>query len=225
MAQNERTERAALPPYLPYKTFANFLEGLHVGVPAQIDRSVMCSLSGTMQSWLLGALRYLGLTTDDNVPTERLQKLVKAKGPERQAILAEIAESSYGSVFKNGVNLQTATPRQLDDAFASIGAQGTTIKKCVGFFIALAKDAGLPLSHFLQRATRRQRASGPRPRRQSSPGSSVTNANGGSAEQTAGMSKTPYEVLFDILDPNEMSEDEQNAVWTLIRYLKKQTGA
>ena len=218
MAQKKQTERVALPPYLSYKTFTNFLDGLQVGIPAQIDRSLMPSLSETMQSWLLATLRYLELTTGDNAPTERLRKLVNATGPDRQALLAEIAKSSYPFVFKNGADLQTATPRQLNDAFSNVGAQGATVKKCSRFLIALVKDAGLPPSHFLERATRRQRISGPRPWPQ--PPLSAMSVEKGSGEQR--VTRTPCEVLIEILEPNVMNEDEQNAVWTLIRYLKKQ---
>ena len=48
------TERV-LPPYLSYKTFETFIEGLKVGMPGRIDRSVMKTLSGANQSWLMGA--------------------------------------------------------------------------------------------------------------------------------------------------------------------------
>jgi hypothetical protein len=34
------------------------------------------------------------------------------------------------------------------------------------------------------------------------------------------INKTPYQVLIEILSP-DMQEDEQQAIWTLIRYLKK----
>ncbi|MGH9894989.1 MAG: hypothetical protein ACREA0_24015, partial [bacterium] len=33
--------------------------------------------------------------------------------------------------------------------------------------------------------------------------------------------KTPMQTLIDILDPEAMSKEEQEAVWVLIRYLKK----
>ena len=35
-------------------------------------------------------------------------------------------------------------------------------------------------------------------------------------------SKTPAELLLEILDPEAMSDEEQSAVWTLLKYLKKQ---
>jgi hypothetical protein len=35
---------------------------------------------------------------------------------------------------------------------------------------------------------------------------------------------TPFQVLYEMLDLEEMGEEEQSAVWTLLRYLKKGSG-
>ncbi len=153
-----------LPPYLSYKTFATFIEGLKVGMPARIDRSVMKTLSGANQSWLMGALRYLKLISDDGIPTDRLRQLANSEGADRQKRLQEVARSAYAFLFRDGFHLQTVTPRQLDEAFGNAGPRGDTIRRCVTFFVALAKDAGLPLSPHIQKATRASRAT-PRRRR------------------------------------------------------------
>ena len=43
------------PPYLAFRTFRHFLDGLRAsGIPGRIDRSVMSSLSGGAQSALIG---------------------------------------------------------------------------------------------------------------------------------------------------------------------------
>lgn len=136
----------ALPPYLSYRTFATFVEGLKVGLPARIDRSVMKTLSGANQSWLMGALRYLKLIADDGIPTDRLRRLVNSEGTDRQKQLQEVAKGAYGFLFRDSFHLQTATPRQLDEAFTKAGPSGDTVRRCVTFFVALAKEAGLPAS-------------------------------------------------------------------------------
>ena len=33
------------------------------------------------------------------------------------------------------------------------------------------------------------------------------------------------QMLFELLDPNAMSDDEQQAVWTLLQFVKKQEGS
>ena len=148
----------ALPPYLSYKTFATFIDGLKVGMPARIDRSVMKTLSGANQSWLMGALKYLKLIGDEGVPTERLRRLVNSEGDERQQRLQEVARAAYDFLFRDGFHLQTVTPRQLDEAFGKAGPTGDTIRRCVTFFIGLAKDAGLPLSPHIEKTSRASRA-------------------------------------------------------------------
>ena len=158
MAQTESVADKKLPPYLPYRTFANFIEGLRVGIPARIDRSVMQSLSGANQSWLLGALRYLNLINDSNAPTDGLRRLVEAEGADRKARLQEIARSAYPALFREGFHLQTATPKQLDEVFGSMGPQGDTVRRCVTFFVALAKDAELAVSPHIRKSTRATRA-------------------------------------------------------------------
>lgn len=162
----------ALPPYLSYRTFSTFVDGLKVGIPARIDRSVMKTLSGANQSWLMGALRYLKLISDDGVPTDRLRQLVGSEGADHQKRLQEVAKAAYAFLFREGFHLQTATPRQLDEAFAKAGPTGDTVRRCVTFFVALAKDGGLPLSPHIEKTNRASRA--PRRRR----------ANGGPAGET-----------------------------------------
>jgi hypothetical protein len=162
-----------LPPYLSYKTFAAFVEGLKVGIPARIDRSVMKTLSGANQSWLMGALRYLKLATDEGVPTDRLRQLVDSEGADRQKRLQEVAKSAYGFLFREGFHLQTATPRQLDEAFAKAGPTGDTVRRCVTFFVAMAKDAGLQLSPHIEKTSRASRVTTRRRRTNGAGGTGV----------------------------------------------------
>jgi hypothetical protein len=45
---------------------------------------------------------------------------------------------------------------------------------------------------------------------------------GGQSAQQEQTAQIPQDVLFSILDPDTMNETEQQAVWTLLLYLKKQ---
>ena len=79
MQEEKSAEGRSLPPYVPYKTFKNFLEGLRIAMPARIDRSIMGSLSGAIQSQLINALKYLKLIGPTDTPTDRLTRLVNSE--------------------------------------------------------------------------------------------------------------------------------------------------
>src|SRR5579859_7213234 len=93
-------EEKAVPPYVPYKTFKNFIDGLRVATPSRIDRSVMGSLSGATQSQLLAALKYLGFVTPNGSLTEKLIVLLNASEGQAQAhALQGVLITSYPFLF------------------------------------------------------------------------------------------------------------------------------
>jgi len=173
MAEND-TERKILPPYLAYRTFSTFTNGLRVAIPGRIDRSLMGTMSGTAQGQLIAALRYLDLVTAHGSPTEKLTRFVNSEGPERQKILKDILTSAYTFLFQGGFDLQRATARQLEEEFSKVGASGETVRKCIAFFTAAAKDADLPLSPYV-RGKRGARGAGGRNRRMAS-GAAIQNS-------------------------------------------------
>jgi len=162
-------EKRAVPPYLPFKTFRTFIEGLAAtGIPGRIERGVLPSYSGGMVSALLVTLRFFRLADDDGKPGPRLERLVSAEGDDRKKVLREYLQDSYTFIFNDSVNLSNATQTQVREAFEVV-ASGDTVRKCVAFFVAAAQDAGLTLSRFLKvpRARngaprKRQRAVAPR---------------------------------------------------------------
>jgi hypothetical protein len=150
----------AVPPYLSYKTFNTFIEGLKVGIPTRIDRTVLSSMSGAVQAQLMAALRYLGLVTQHSVTQEKLAQLVNSEGPERQRVLTELFRGAYPFIFE-GFDLQRATTGEIEEAFRKVGASGETIRKCVAFFLAGAKAAGIPVSPHIK-TSRVSRTASPR---------------------------------------------------------------
>jgi hypothetical protein len=169
-----------VPPYVPYRSFRNFIESLKQGIPARIDRSVMASMSGALQSQLTACLRYLELITSASHPTPVLPRLVNSEGPEHAKVLRDIITKSYPFLFTH-FDIKTATPRMLEEQFANAGASGGTIDKCVNFFLAAAKEAGVELSPHLK--SNRQRIQR-RPRGPRDP--SVPIANGSDVDESAG---------------------------------------
>lgn len=158
MKEKEAGKRL-VPPYLPYKTLRNFLDNMKVAIPTRIDRSLMKSMSGGLQSQLISALGYLNLITSDNKPTEKLTRLVNSEGPERQRALKEILTSSYTFLFKEGFDLQRTTLQELQDYFTQAGVTGDTLRKCMAFFMKASKDAGLTLSPHIKKTPGRPRGS------------------------------------------------------------------
>jgi hypothetical protein len=130
---------------------------MKVAIPTRIDRSLMKSMAGTLQSQLISALAYLNLLTPDNKPTEKLARLINSEGPERQRVLKEILTSSYTFLFKEGFDLQRTTLQELQDYFTQAGVTGDTLRKCVAFFMKASKDAGLILSPHIKKTLGRPR--------------------------------------------------------------------
>ncbi|MYH27289.1 MAG: hypothetical protein F4137_00175 [Acidobacteria bacterium] len=221
MATQAQTERRKqVPPYLPYKTFSNTLAGWLVALPGRIDRSVLNSYSGAMQSWVLAALRYFSLIDADGHPTERLQQLVSAEGEARQKLLKVLVDEGYPFLIGPGFDLSKGTAAQLDEKFRGAGANGDTVRRCVAFFMGLAKDAGIPLSPYLKPTRRKltngRKAQSRKPREQDKPEIPPTRT-----PPQGGTERPDYQVLYDLLDPADMDEAEQQAVWTLLRFLKR----
>jgi hypothetical protein len=166
-----------VPPYAPYRSFRNFIDGLKQGIPSRIDRSVMPSMSGALQSQLTATLRYLELITPSGVPTPALAVLVNSEGAERSKVLRQLLHSAYPFIFdKDKFDLMGATPRMLEEQFAHAGASGGTVYKCINFFLAAAREAQFEISPHLK-SGRGVRSS--RTRQRSARNSSDSSINGG----------------------------------------------
>ena len=88
---NDKDPKAKTPPYVPYKTFYNFINGLHEnGIPSQIDRSIMGGMSGSAQSAIIGTLEFLRLVTETGEPTKELTQIIEYKEDNRGQISRKI---------------------------------------------------------------------------------------------------------------------------------------
>ena len=148
--------RKHLPPYVSYRTFHNFVERLQQRMPSRIDRSYWGELlSGSTGTQLMAALRFLNLIDANGKPTERLKPLVSARGEARTQLLQEITFDAFAFVCKSSLDLESATYSQLQEVFHNTFQLTDDVsRKCVKFFIAMAKDAGMNLSPFITRRTR-----------------------------------------------------------------------
>ncbi len=152
---NDKSRKRS-PPYVSYRTFLNFIDGLQQQVPSRIDRSYWGSmLSGSTGTQLMSALRFLGLMDAGGKPTERLKPLVSAKGDQRRELLKEVAYEAFGFVLQDPFDPQNATYAQLREVFHDTFPLTDDVnRKCIKFFIALASDVGIPLSSFITKRSR-----------------------------------------------------------------------
>jgi Family of unknown function (DUF5343) len=226
MVMLERARSSGTPPYTSYRTFKTFIEDLHEhGVPSRIDRSVLTRFSGVVGTQLMHALRFLGLIEDDGRPTERLKGLVKAHGTANWSErFLELLRHEYAPMF--AIDLETATPSHFGEAFRkAFPAADAVVQKCVTFFLYAANDAGVKISG---RVLKGRKPRSPTPRRKpakpafahppikefeaapSPPQARLPPLEGGK----------PSEMLLTHLDLNEMGDEQQAAIWTLLKYFK-----
>jgi hypothetical protein len=220
----ERARSTGTPPYTSYRTFKTFIEDLHEhGVPSRIDRSVLTRFSGVVGSQLMHALRFLGLIEDDGRPTHRLKALMKARAaghwPET---FLELLRQEYAPMF--AIDLETATPSHFNEAFRkAFPAADAVVQKCVTFFLYAANDAGVKISGRVLKG-RKPRSLTPRrkPARPAFALPLVAEFEAAPREPAAARveGRTPSELLLMHLDPNAMDDEQQAAVWSLLKYFK-----
>jgi hypothetical protein len=219
---SEQAKSRTTPPYTSYRTFKTFLHDLHEeGVPSRIDRSVLTRFSGVVGTQLMHALRFLGLIADQGQPTERLIGLASAHGaPDWSGKLLELLRREYAPMF--AIDLETATPSHFNEAFRkAFPAADAVVQKCVTFFLYAASDAGVKIGPRVLKGRK------PRflpPRKKAGPRAQAADIGGGaSPRQPDGFrveGRRMSELLLVHLDQNEMNEEQQNAVWTLLKYFK-----
>ena len=122
------------------------------------------------------------------------------------------------------IDLDTATPSHFNEAFRkAFPAADAVVQKCVTFFLYAANDAGVKISGRVMKG-RKPRSLTPR-RRHASPLAPTHQEFEAETSQpqpaTARIeAKKPSELLLMHLDPNDMDDEQQAAVWTLLKYFK-----
>jgi hypothetical protein len=217
------------PPYPPYALFIRVITELaEIGIPRKIRTSTFPELPDGARSSLLGALQYLGLIEEDGIPTPRLPEFAKAGELDRPKVWKPIIRAAYSFVFNDDrFELSQATAEDLAERFRNEHVSGGTLNKAVAFFIALTTDAGIPISPSLMRRKHPASRIAVGPRRPPAPEGSDRRTTNSAPEAAPGdpaaiKEKSLADILYDLLDPNRMSDEEQKAVLTLLLYLKKQ---
>jgi hypothetical protein len=237
MIEDQKAEhRRPAPPYVSYASFKNMIGGFkeHV-LPGRIDRSVLANFSGIVGGQLLTALRFLGLIDPGNHPQDSLRELVSAANTAKWATeLKRVLHAAYTPLYE--LDLKAASPSQFSEKFIkTYPGEGSTSRKSMTFFLTAAKDAQIEVSPYIMQ--NKKPRSGPTKKRapKNGDGKPTANAGGkaGQNKQTASMGDTPVDPpplmqqtlaqqLLAVLDMEKMDEPEVEAVWTLLKYLRKE---
>lgn len=150
MKMPSESTKYPMPPYVPYKTFSSFISKLSENemMPSHVDKSLMTKMSGSGQSAMISALKSMELVNTNSEPQQRLKKLVHPESPEEYKItLTDIIKNTYPFLFESGFNLQNTTSKQVENKFKdAVGASGSTLTKCISFFLSACKTAQIPVS-------------------------------------------------------------------------------
>lgn len=155
------------PPYLAWETFANFLSRLKTTtIPNQIDGTVLPhTLSGSSRAQLISALRFLDLISADGTVTDKLRKLVQTYDTEKwRDESLPLLMDPYDDII-NGLEIDSATPKQLDERFDQIGLPLSMRQKCIRFYLAAIRSAGAMISPYLLQRRKRTNSGKSAPRR------------------------------------------------------------
>lgn len=148
-------DKKLLPPYASYIAFTRLLDTLRQDghhLPDQIDRGVLSGMSGSAQTSMLKTLEAMELIDKAGRPTKALRDLLPPQRgtPQFKAQFKPIVENTYGFLIDAGINLKTATTNQVQSAFRTQNVTGSTVSKCIAFFLAAAKEAGIEVSKYVR---------------------------------------------------------------------------
>jgi len=143
------------PPYISFRTFWNFLDGLQQAMPARIDRSYWGDrLSGSNGTQLVAALSSWTLRCQ-RFSHVKLRQLTGSRGNERVEAVKTIVREAYRFLAEDAPDPQTATYAQLEEAFHDHFQLASDVaRKCIKFYICLASAGGVKLSPFILDKTR-----------------------------------------------------------------------
>ncbi|MEY2476589.1 MAG: hypothetical protein QOG87_1904 [Actinomycetota bacterium] len=150
------------PPYGGFSAFWSFIEELHQRGPAPqaFEPSVFGGRSNAARYETLVALKFFGLMDKERRPTPAGRSLIEH--PD-EGTLHVLLKEHYADVIALG--LDTATPEQLNEVLASMGAkEGSTQRKARTFFLHAAQKAGLSIGTHLKASPPSSRPATRRPK-------------------------------------------------------------
>lgn len=150
-------DKAIKPPYTSYKSFETLVGELrsHEVLPDVIDRSLglLRKRSGSEQAALIATMKWFKLIDNDGARTKLLDEYLAADEAGAKAMLKTMIEQSYSAVTDGTFNLKSATTQQMTDKFREYEISGSTLNKCISFFLAATRDAGIQVSPHVKAPT------------------------------------------------------------------------
>lgn len=136
------------PPYnISWATFLNTIDKIAGEMPTRVDRTYLDSQAGSVQTYLISALRGFGfIDGDQRTDTENMKGWASAVPEARPGFMAELLRRYYPSMIELGTS--NSTPGELADAFAEAfpAIAGESRTKAVRFFLSAAAYAGVQTS-------------------------------------------------------------------------------
>jgi len=226
----EENQVAMLPPYTAFPSFKTALAVFkNVIVPDRVDRSVWIkNFSGSVVTQMLTTFKFLGLISNEGAPTPRLRALVDALGTDQwQSELRAVLQSAYAPILSSDLDRVSAS--MFNERFRNAyKAEGETARKCMTFFLQAAREAGIALSPFLLSGSKPRAVSGIGARQKRKPPKSSGVAPDADPPRTPppppAPERDPVDVLMSIMDLEQMSKEEAEAVWVLVKFLKRPNG-
>jgi hypothetical protein len=215
----DKENRGPLPPYIPFKTFLTFIQKLKsTAVPERIDLSVLRTYSGSTARQLIAALKFLGLIEDAGTTNEQLTKLVNAyDSPGWKDELSDLIFTKYSDIIGN-LNIDIATPAQVDEKFKAKGADGQVLQKCVGFYVAALVNAGVSFSPYIMNRPRAKADRGRVKIKRRENGNGMQDP--GEEPPSSGMVRFAFPIpgkqSANIYVPAEITEDDWNMIDAMV---------
>lgn len=162
------TTKKSVPPYATYKSFSNFINGLREhGTPKHITKSLLPG-SNSGKAAMAATLTTLGLVNGKDEPTALMLQLTDAQ-KNYGTILKEILEASYSFLKDDSLDIANTTTDKVVEKFKELGASGSTITKCMAFFLSAAQDAKITVSRYVKTPAAAPKAAKKKLHRQAAP--------------------------------------------------------
>jgi hypothetical protein len=209
------------PPYATWSSFFSFLNKLRdATIPSRIDPSVFGNASGSLSYSIIATLKFLKLISADGLPLPAMNKLVKASDEERKPLIAALVKEAYPSFFGGDIDITAATAAQFDEHIrGTFESSGSTVDKIAGFFIGAATFAGIDMSALIK--ARKQIAASATAAK-SKKQRKADDDDDGHRDPPPVVTIEPKALeyqLIDLMKTDGVGEEEQKAIWTLVRFL------
>lgn len=137
----------AFTSYKPFIGFMNYFRDELKHIPLKIDKGHLPKASGSVVLGHLHAMRFLKLIDDSGKPLPLFKNFAMASDAERAVVLEGMLKNSYSFMFGDPeFDLSRASGTQVEGKFREQQITGSTVVRAILFFLAAAKDAGIPVS-------------------------------------------------------------------------------